>query len=157
MCIAVDEDIDPGEFESVVWALSYRMQPEKDMLVVPNRGVSLDPSGMPPADILANVISQNFSGSAVLINATRKWNYPPVSLPAKEYMENARSIWEELGLPTLRPRIPWHGYDLGDWSDRDREEAAWAVDGEYHRTGEIAKQQREPIVPGQEIGDEAGG
>lgn len=157
ICIAVDEDIDPAEFESVQWALSYRMQPDRDMLIVPNRFSSLDPSTMPPSDSPASVISQKFSGSAVLINATRKWAYPPVSLPAREYMENARAIWEELGLPALSPRAPWHGYDLGDWSDRDRQEAAWAVAGEYARAGEVAKQQRQPILPGQEVGDEAGG
>ena len=82
---------------------------------------------------------------------------PPVSLPAKEYMENARAIWEELNLPALSPRAPWHGYELGDWSDRDRQEAAWAVAGEYHRTGEVTRQQRVPILPGQEVGDESGG
>ncbi len=157
LCIAVDEDIDPSEIESVQWALAYRMQPEKDMLIVPHRGVSLDPSGMPPSDSPADIISQNYSGSAVLINATRKWDFPPVSLPAKEYMENARAIWEELGLPALTPRAPWHGYDLGDWDDRDRQEAAWAVAGEYERSGDVAKQQREPIVPGQEIGSDVGG
>ena len=111
---------------------------------------------MPPGDSPAIVISQNFSGSAVLINATRKWAYPPVSLPARQYMEGARAIWEELGLPTLRPRAPWHGYDLGDWSDRDRQEAEWAVAGEYHRSGEVARQQRVAIEPGQEVGDEVG-
>lgn len=156
ICIAVDEDIDPAGFESVQWALSYRMQPEKDMLIVPNRFASLDPSAMPPGGSPASVISQNFSGSAVLINATRKWAYPPVSLPARKYMEGARAIWEELGLPTLSPRAPWHGYDLGDWSDRDRQEAEWAVAGEYRRSGEVARQQREAIEPGQEVGGEAG-
>ena len=157
ICIAVDEDIDPSEVESVQWALSYRMQPDKDVQIVPNRGASLDPSSMPPSRTPVNVIAQNFSGSAMLINATRKWDYPPVSLPAREYMENARAIWEELGLPALRPRAPWHGYELGDWSDRDRQEAARAVNGEYSRTGDIAKQQRQPIEPGQEVGDEVGG
>lgn len=157
ICIAVDEDIDPSEFESVQWALAYRMQPEKDMLIVPNRGVSLDPSGMPPGGSAANIVAQNFSGSAALINATRKWDYPPVSLPAREHMENARAIWEELGLPALEPRVPWHGYDLGDWDDRDRREAAWAIRGEYARSGEIARQERVAITPGQEIGSEIDG
>ncbi len=157
ICIAVDEDIDPGDRESVQWALSYRMQPDKDMLTVPNRYATLDPSAMPPGEAPASAISQNSTGSAVLINATRKWDYPPVSLPAREYMEGARAIWEELGLPALSPRAPWYGYELGDWSDRDRQDAARAVAGEYGVTGEIAKQQRQPIVPGQELGEEAGG
>jgi 4-hydroxy-3-polyprenylbenzoate decarboxylase len=81
----------------------------------------------------------------MLINATRKWDYPPVSLPAQQYMERARKIWEELQLPHLTPRVPWHGYELGAWSEQDREEAAWAVEGEYYRSGERAKQRRRPI------------
>lgn len=143
MVIAVDEDIDPGDFESVVWALSYRMQPDKDMVILPeNRAVALDPSGVPPSDTIAENIEQVHFGSTVLINAMRKWAYPPVSLPAQPFMENARKIWEEIGLPTLNPRVPWFGYELGDWTDRDREEAKWAVEGEYHRTADRAKQQR---------------
>jgi len=157
MCIAVDEDIDPSELESVQWALAYRMQPDKDMLIAPHRGVSLDPSGMPPGDQPADVIAQNFSGSAVLINATRKWDYPPVSLPARKHMENAREIWDELGLPALKPRAPWHGYELGDWSERDAREAAWAEAGEYARNGDAAKRDRVAIRPGQVIGSETDG
>ena len=157
ICIAVDEDIDPGDRESVQWALSYRMRPDKDMLTVPNRFASLDPSAMPPSDSPPSVIAQNSTGSAVLINATRKWAYPPVSLPARQYMEDARRIWDEIGLPALTPRKPWHGYDLGDWSERDRQDAERAVNGEYGVTGEIARQQRQPILPGQEVGEEAGG
>jgi 4-hydroxy-3-polyprenylbenzoate decarboxylase len=85
---------------------------------------------------------QRHFGSGILINAMRKWDYPPVSLPAKPYMEIARKIWEELQLPALKPRMPWHGYELGDWSDRDREEAEWAVKGEHRRVGERAKGER---------------
>ncbi len=51
--------------------------------------------------------------SALLINATMKWPYPPVSLPRKEFMEKAKQIWEEEGLPQLSPKVPWHGYSLG--------------------------------------------
>ena len=44
----------------------------------------------------------------------------------------------------LAPRAPWFGYELGDWTEQDREEAQWAVDGEYLRSGDRAKQQRRP-------------
>jgi 4-hydroxy-3-polyprenylbenzoate decarboxylase len=142
MIIAVDEDIDPADLDAVVWALSYRMQPHADMVTLPNRSVGLDPSGLPPVDDISDSTVQRNFGSAVLVNAMRKWDYPPVSLPAKEYMENARKIWEELQLPALTPRAPWHGYELGEWSDRDREEAEWAVKGEYIRTGDRALKER---------------
>ena len=53
--------------------------------------------------------------SAVLINAMLKEKFPPISLPKREYMENAKQIWEELGLPALKPETPWYGYSLGEW------------------------------------------
>ena len=40
---------------------------------------------------------------------------PPLALPKREFMERARKIWDELGLPALKPQPPWHGYSLGDW------------------------------------------
>jgi 4-hydroxy-3-polyprenylbenzoate decarboxylase len=144
MVIAVDEDIDPNDLESVVWALSYRMMPADDMLTLGHRAVGLDPSGLPPQSEIRNMTQQKSFGSLVLIDATRKWAYPPVSLPAKQYMDRAKEIWESLQLPKLTPRVPWHGYELGDWSDRDREEAEWALKGEHHKTGERAKGQRKP-------------
>ncbi len=47
--------------------------------------------------------------SAVLIDATLKETFPPVSLPKREYMETAAEIWDELGLPKLKPEAPWFG------------------------------------------------
>ena len=145
MVIAVDEDIDVNDYDSLVWAVSYGMQPERDLQVLKHRSVGLDPSGAPPQPEAADNTVQSVFGSVVMINAMRKWGYPPVSLPARQYMEGARKIWEELGLPTLTPRLPWHGYELGNWSDRDRQEAEWATSGEHARTGDRAKQQRRRI------------
>src|SRR3989337_2887878 len=44
--------------------------------------------------------------SAVLINAVLKEPFPPISLPKQEYMENARKIWEEMGLPRQSHLFP---------------------------------------------------
>ena len=41
----------------------------------------------------------------------------PNPLPQREFMENAKTIWERLGLPPLTPQTPWHGYDLGYWPE----------------------------------------
>src|SRR2546422_5609432 len=49
-------------------------------------------------------------------------SFPPVSLPKREYMEKAKKIWEELGLPPLFPKPPWYGYSLGDWDEELEEE-----------------------------------
>ena len=72
----------------------------------------------------------------LLIDATRKWDYPPVSLPRKEFMERARQIWEEEKLPKLSPRVPWFGYTLGYWTEELEEEAQLALKGEHFQTGE---------------------
>ncbi len=145
--IAVDEDIDLNDPETLIWALSYRVQPHRDTTILNNRSVGLDPSGAPPnQDGIDNSTVQQVFGSALLINAMRSFDYPPVSLPAKKYMERAKEIWEQLQYPKLTPRMPWYGYELGDWSDRDREEAEWAVKGDYHKTGERAAKERKPAI-----------
>ena len=76
---------------------------------------------------------------------TRKWPYPPVSLPRKEFMENARRLWEELDLPKLQPREPWFGYELGYWSDEEREEAELALAGKHYEIGERAEKNRKKL------------
>ncbi len=85
--------------------------------------------------------------SAVLIDATLKETFPPVSLPKRQYMERAKAIWQELGLPKLRPEMPWYGYDLGEWNDRLERQAALAVASEYWQTGEWCRQHRRSDVP----------
>ena len=67
-------------------------------------------------------------------------------------MENAKAIWEELGLPKLKPEAPWHGYSLGDWSERNEQMAQRAVKGDYFITGEeIAKMRRKDVGMNTEI------
>ena len=41
----------------------------------------------------------------MLIDATMKTPMPPLALPKKEYMENAKVLWERLGLPALKPEV----------------------------------------------------
>ena len=57
-------------------------------------------------------------------------------------MERAKAIWEELGLPPLSPKPPWHGYSLGDWDEELEEEAQLAARGEYLLSGEKLKGRR---------------
>jgi len=134
--ITVDNDIDPNDLESVVWALSFRMQPHRDIRITQGKASMLDPSSAPPD---SSTDEQRFpfptGTSAILIDATLKWPYSPVSLPAKELMQNAKEIWRELSLPALNPRVPWHGYSLGHWTEENEEEARLAVEGKYLETG----------------------
>ncbi len=140
--IAVDEDIDAKDPDSVIWALCFRMQPAKDILITPGKAAHLDPSAGPPgAELPPGYASP--STSSILIDATMKWDYPPTALPAQEFMENAKRIWEGLGLPSLSPKVPWYGRSLGAWTKQNEEEAELAVKGEYFQTGEkLAKEER---------------
>jgi 4-hydroxy-3-polyprenylbenzoate decarboxylase len=83
--------------------------------------------------------------TSILIDATRKWAYPPTSLPGKEFMEHARKIWEEEGLPTLSPTVPWYGYNLGHWTQEDQEGAELALKGEHYKTGEKIARKRKKV------------
>lgn len=138
--IVVDDDIDPRDPDSLIWALCYRMQPDRDIRTTPGKSTSLDPSAAPPEESRKRTHFALTSG--VMINATRKWPYPPVSLPKREFMERARQIWEEEGLPPLSPRIPWYGISLGYWTEEDQKEAELALKGEHYQTGEKFAQER---------------
>lgn len=138
--IVVDEDIDPHDPDSYIWALCWRVQPDKDIRITPGKSAHLDPSAVPPEE------HERMAGypltTSILIDATRKWAYPPTSLPKKEFMERARQIWEEEGLPELNPKVPWYGYSLGYWTEQDQEEAELALKGEHYQTGEKIARER---------------
>src|SRR6185295_8127816 len=74
------------------------------------------------------------SDATLLIDATPKHPMPPFALPAREFMERAKVIWDELGLPELNPQPPWYGYSLGDWSDIWDKWAKAAVEGRWEET-----------------------
>jgi UbiD family decarboxylase len=130
--IAVDEDIDPDNADSLFWAMSYRCQPQHDLHVLPHKDPGHGPRG--PRD--------NGETASVLIDATLKGTFSPVALPKQEFMENARAIWERLGLPALKPQPPWHGYDLGYWPPSLEEQARRATATDYFITGEEAAKRR---------------
>jgi UbiD family decarboxylase len=133
--IAVDEDIDPRDPEAVIWALSFCMQPHRDVRIAQGRASMGDESAAPFDAPRAERIFPPPSGcSAMLIDATRKWPYTPVSLPDRKIMERARLLWEQEGLPQLVPRSPWYGYSLGFWTEENVEEAELAIRGDYTKT-----------------------
>jgi 4-hydroxy-3-polyprenylbenzoate decarboxylase len=126
--IAVDSDIDTADLESIIWALAFRMQPRSDVCVLDNKLPRLDPS-IPPDG------NEEATASALLIDATRSRPYPPISLPSQANMQNALERWQKLGLPDLDLKHPWHGYELGDWNETNRQEADLAALGRYLETG----------------------
>jgi UbiD family decarboxylase len=144
MIVAVDEDIDPDNADALLWALSYRMKPHLDMQVLEHKDAGHGPRDRSGGD----------EDSAILFNATLKHDFPPISLPKREYMERAREIWERLGLPPLKPEAPWYGYSLGDWSDELDKFARRAVEGRYFETGEIiAQRRRNDVDINTQVGD----
>ena len=122
--IAVSDDIDPRNADAVFWSLAYRAHMGNDLHVVPHRSGGHGPK-----------IGRHSGDHTLLIDATLKTPMPPLALPARQYMEHARTMWEELGLPVLKPQSPWHGYSLGEWDlawDRYVERAVtgrWAESG----------------------------
>ena len=78
--------------------------------------------------------------STFLMDATMKGAMPPLALPKQEYMERSKAIWEDLGLPALRPQAPWFGYSLGDWLPQWDAAAARAASGRYLENGAISHQ-----------------
>ncbi len=142
MVIAVDKDIDPGDLESVFWAVSFRYQPHRDSRIISGRSGSLDQSTAPytvaePERSFPTSLVGPYGASAILMDATCKWDYTPVALPKKEYMERGKKIWEELGFPALKPKAPWHGYSLGVWPQEYQEMAEMGEKGEFDKAAQF--------------------
>ena len=125
VCIALSEDVDPTNADAVFWSLAYRSNPIQDTHIAPHRSAGHGPKSGPREE-----------DSAILIDATLKHSAPPLALPARQFMEQARTIWQELGLPALTPQPPWHGYSLGDWSPDWELYAERAAAGRWQQSGE---------------------
>src|SRR5262245_9800545 len=100
--IAVDEDVDPTDFNEVMWALSTRCNPADDLDVLRNTwSTGLDPSQYPP--------EARQYGSKVLINACKPHkgikHFPPATLLRKEVYERAAARWAELGFSDAPPKL----------------------------------------------------
>jgi UbiD family decarboxylase len=135
--IAVSEDIDPENPDAVFWSLAYRVNPVEDVHIAPYRSQGHGPKSEGHGD-----------ESTMLIDATQKEPDPPISLPKREYMERALTIWRELGLPPVTPRAPWYGYSLGDWDAVWDTYASRAVTGKWEETGkETFAQRRGGLTP----------
>tara|TARA_B100000886_G_scaffold333334_1_gene287160 strand:+ start:3606 stop:5276 length:1671 start_codon:yes stop_codon:yes gene_type:complete len=147
--IAINEDIDPNNGDAIFWALAYRSNPALDVQILPHRDKGHGPK------------SDNRMGredATMLIDATLKGDMPPIALPKKEYMENAKALWEKLNLPPLKPESPWHGYSLGDWNEEWDTMAKRAADGDYLENGRRSAQyRRSDVSPNTSVRDMPGG
>jgi 4-hydroxy-3-polyprenylbenzoate decarboxylase len=149
--IAVDDDIDPEDMDSVVWALSQRFQPHRDSRIISFPANGLTDVSLAPMDEMEKAREEYMldlpTQSTILMNATIKWPLPPVSLPKKEFMDRAAQIWREEGFPELKLREPYWGRNLGYWHPEEDQKAEWALKGEYYKTGELQETQKLPGGP----------
>lgn len=134
ICIAVNEDIDPDNSDAVFWAIAFRMDPSTDLQVLRYRSPGHGPEREHEAER---------EDATMLMDATMKEDLPPLALPKREYMEGARKVWEELGLPKLRPQPPWFGSATGSAWPRPWDEAALrAATGRYLENGRASEKKR---------------
>jgi UbiD family decarboxylase len=135
--IALGEDIDASNTDAVFWSMAYRANMGEDLHVAPYKSGGHGPKSGPRS-----------SDATLLIDATPKHAMPPFALPAREYMEHAKVLWDELGLPALTPQPPWYGYSLGDWNDTWDSWAKRAVEGKWEETGKDTYARRKGgVIP----------
>ena len=95
--IVTDDDIDVRNWEDVVWAMTTRMDPVRDTMMVENT----------PIDYLDFASPVSGLGSKMGMDATnkmpgettREWGEPIVMDP--QVVEKIDSIWDELGIGTI--------------------------------------------------------
>jgi len=138
--IVVDEDINPESLDGIFWALCFRTTFPEDIEFLPNMSHGHAPP-FPKEDLLTRpdaILKESY----MLVDATLKEPFPPVSLPRREFMENAAQIWKELNLPELKPEYPWFGFSLGDWTEENQHEAQLALEGRHYEIGAKLEKQR---------------
>ncbi len=143
--IAVNEDIDPDNADSILWAMGYRLNPAEDVEVLRHRGQGHGPRREHKGE----------EDSTLLIDATMKSAMPPLALPTRPYMEAGKALWDRLGLPELRPETPWYGYSLGDWSQHWKDAAARAAAGDWLENGRrtLQRQKSADVPPESSVRD----
>ena len=93
--IVVDDDIDARDWKQVIWALSTRMDPARDITLIENT----------PIDYLDFASPESGLGSKIGLDATTKW--PPETKRewgreirmTEEVIEKVSKMWPDLGLP----------------------------------------------------------
>ncbi len=86
LIIVVDEDIDPFDLQQVIWAMTVRFRPERDLVIIPNApGSTLD-----PAHLVRGITTK------VIIDATQPI-FPDIPLADASIVEMPRetAFWME--------------------------------------------------------------
>jgi 4-hydroxy-3-polyprenylbenzoate decarboxylase len=100
--IAVDDDVDPTDFNQVMWALSTRCHPSRDLDILRNTwSTGLDPSQYPP--------EERPYGSKVLIDACKPHrhmkHFPKSTQLRRGVYDRVAARWSELGLDGAPPKL----------------------------------------------------
>lgn len=102
----VDEDIDVRDPEAVNWAISSRVDPQRDIRLIDGINTfQLDPSvvARSRADGVG-LAEPPYPSSLAVVDATIKTKVPEISIPGASWMEAVRKRWDEFQLPPLLPR-----------------------------------------------------
>ena len=100
--IAVDDDVDPTDFNEVMWALSTRCHPSEDIDILKKTwSTGLDPSQFE--------IERRPYGSKALIDACKPHRhlkqFPQTTLLRREVYDRVAARWSELGFADPPPRL----------------------------------------------------
>jgi UbiD family decarboxylase len=97
--VVVDDDIDVRDSFAVDWAMSFRVQPARDIFIEPNTlHLPLDPSAVTEGPVSDE---RRAFASKVGIDATRKHAFPPIAFPPKEHVIEVEKRWKEYGLDRI--------------------------------------------------------
>jgi len=103
--VVVDDDIDVRDPFQLDWALAWRVQPHKDLAIIPHTpAVRLDPSQA--AEDVPQLDPSRRLSSKLGIDATKKHAYPPASLPPAEDLARTRARWAEYGFASQMGAAP---------------------------------------------------
>jgi len=102
----VDEDIDVRDPEAVNWAISSRVDPQRDIRLIDGVNTfQLDPSVLARARADGVSLTEPpYKSSLAVVDATLKTKVPEISIPGASWMEAVRARWDEFQLPVLLPR-----------------------------------------------------
>jgi UbiD family decarboxylase len=102
----VDEDIDIRDQETLNWALSSRVDPERDIEFIKDFPTfQYDPSTLSRAAKDGKELgAPPYPSSVAIVNATVKCAVPEISLPGRSIMFKVLENWGETGLPPITPR-----------------------------------------------------
>ena len=119
--------------------MAYRMNPVEDVETLRHRGQGHGPKREHGGE----------EDSTLLIDATMKGDMPPLALPKREFMERARAIWDELGLPGAAPAAAVVRLFAGRLAAANGTRPPRAPSpGDYLENGRIsAKQRRKGVTP----------